>query len=547
MHIRSRALGILVGAACGAAAAQSTLLTLHGVPGDDYGSVLVAVGDVNGDGLPDLAVAAPALASTATSGPLPAVRIVSGADGATLVTMTGASDDQLGAALAAAGDVDLDGVVDLLIGAPGNPGDVDYAQLRSGADGHVLWTLSGMPGIDSVDQFGAAVAGGRDADGDGVPDLLIGAPGVSTQSPYVHNFAYVQLFSGASGQLLLTVTDPVVAEEFGAGVCLVPDADGDGLADLLVGAPTGLVFGDDGRIELRSGTTGAVLQTVPGIADQQFGAWLRSTPDVDGDGASDILVGAGRDPAITFLYGPALLPFFEVGVDGPWPHSADACYFVNASGSPDLLAVDDKVQVDAVDTGWFVDLDGFDLSPQFELQGDADEVLGTSVEFVGDLNGDGWIECAVGSRTGAGPFGGTVHVLSLKELAWPVQFGSGCPGAGGFVPELSTWPEPVTPGLKLDLYTFNGLGGAPALMLFGLQAGSVPLANGCTLLVDPVLSFSLPFVLHSGGPGQGYATLSGLVPWGTPPGVEFVAQVFVKDPFAPGHKCATNGVRIEIE
>src|SRR5262249_33709582 len=157
------------------------------------------------------------------------------------------------------------------------------------ADGHVLRALSGMPGIESVDQFGAAVSGGRDADGDGVPDLLVGAPGISTQSPFLHNFAYVQLFSGASGQPLLTVTDPVVAEEFGTGVCLVPDADSDGLADVLIGAPSGLVFGDDGRIELRAGTTGAVLQTVHGTAHQQFGTWLRPTSDVDGDGASDVL------------------------------------------------------------------------------------------------------------------------------------------------------------------------------------------------------------------------------------------------------------------
>src|SRR5262245_15153923 len=447
MCIRSLVLVVVGGGACGAAAAQSTLLMLHGVPGDDYGLTLAAVGDVNGDGVPDLAIAAPALASTASTGPLPSVRIVSGSDGATLVTMTGAGDDQFGAALAAAGDVDLDGIVDVLLGAPGNPGDVDFVQLRSGADGHVLRTFSGLSGIDSADQFGAAVAGGRDADGDGVPDVLVGAPGTS----FTYFYAYAKLFSGASGQLLLTMTDPVPVEEFGAAVCFMPDADGDGLSDLLVGAPTGQIFGDDGRLELRAGTTGAVLQTVHGTAHQQFGTWLRPTPDIDGDGESDVLVGAGGYPAVTFLYGPALLPILDVGVDGNEPHSADACYFVNAAGLENLLVVDDKVQVDGVDTGWFVDLNGFDFAPQFELQGVAGEALGTSVESVGDLNGDGSIEFAVGSRTGAGPFGGTVRVLSLKELAWPVEFGSGCPGAGGFVPKLGVSPGPVTPGVMLNV------------------------------------------------------------------------------------------------
>ncbi|HEX5009708.1 MAG TPA: integrin alpha [Planctomycetota bacterium] len=538
--------GLLLASMLGAATAQTTLLSLHGVPGDDFGRSVVAVGDANGDGIPDVAIAAPALASTGASGPPPSVRIVSGIDGATLVTITGAGDDQLGAALAAAGDVDLDGIVDLVLGAPGNPDDVDFVQLRSGADGHLLHAWTGSAGIGSVDQFGAAVAGGRDADGDGVPDVLVGAPGTSAQ-PLVL-YAYAQLFSGASGQPLLTLTDTSWLEDYGAGVSLVDDADGDGLADVLLGVPYGVFSGDDGRLELRAGTTGALLANAPGQLHQGLGAWLRPIVDLSGDLVPELLVGCWGDPAIDLLDGATFQEWSPIDFNSPKPHSAHACLYGVFSGFPTIFAADDHAYVGDVNTGRLVGFAGLDFFPDYQYQGVPGDAIGTSVETLGDLNGDGVDEYAVGSRTGAapGPYGGTVRVQSFKDFTPPLIYGSSCPGSGGFAPHLL----PIhggSPGEELELVTANGLGGAPALMLFGLQQASVPLPNGCKLLVSPVLSFTVPFALLSSGPGAGIASVEGVIPWDTPLGLVFTVQVFVADPGAPGHKCATNGVRIVVD
>jgi hypothetical protein len=141
--------------------------------GDQLGRGLASAGDVDGDGVPDFVAGA----IHDDDGGLDAgsARVYSGVDGAALHTFHGtAAGEHQGWSVAGAGDLDGDGRDDVLVGAPGADIDAGSARAYSGADGSLLFEWRGAePGA----QLGAAVAAAGDVDGDGRPDLLLGSPG----------------------------------------------------------------------------------------------------------------------------------------------------------------------------------------------------------------------------------------------------------------------------------------------------------------------------------------------------------------------------------
>jgi hypothetical protein len=141
---------------------------------DGFGGVLVVVGDVNGDGHADVLAGAPA----PLGGCMGAVRIVSGADGALLFeARSRVADDRFGASVDLAGDVDRDGMTDLVVGCPLDAaGDVRSGSvaLVSGKDGSELRRL---PGTRAFGELGRGVAGLGDLDGDGLPEIAVSEPG----------------------------------------------------------------------------------------------------------------------------------------------------------------------------------------------------------------------------------------------------------------------------------------------------------------------------------------------------------------------------------
>lgn len=133
------------------------------------------------------------------------------------------------------------------------------------------------------ERFGTSVSAGPDADGDGHPDVVVGdpAPEQSTE------LGVVSLVSGATGEVLRTWQAEAPGDGFGARVSLGPDADGDGLADVLVAARAH--DGYRGRVTLYSGATGALLAGWDGVAEGAgLGRDLSLGPDVDGDGLGDV-------------------------------------------------------------------------------------------------------------------------------------------------------------------------------------------------------------------------------------------------------------------
>src|SRR5262245_28530518 len=189
--------------------------------------------------------------------------------------------DGFGSAVHAAGDVNKDGYRDIIVGAVGWDGDlpVGYARVYSGKNGSLLHSWSGF------NDFGAAVAGAGDVNGDGHDDLIVGGDGS------------VRVYSGKSGLLLWMKTD--VAGKLGWSVDGLGDVNHDGYSDIVASAPFANVNGVDGSgyVRVYNGKTGATLytRTFGPSLQGRMGWCVSSAGDWDNDGSNDIVVGSPYD------------------------------------------------------------------------------------------------------------------------------------------------------------------------------------------------------------------------------------------------------------
>jgi hypothetical protein len=291
-------------------------------------------GDVNGDGSPDFVVGAYGASSGAgvvyvyMSAPSGTSNLSSTAD----VVLTGPSAyGYAGAAVSIAGDATGDGIDDLLVGAYADSSVGTYSgaiYLVAGAEDLASDSLSSataiLQGEAAYDYAGYALDFAGDFDDDGYDDLVIGAHSEHTVGVFA-GAAYV-VSGTASGTVslntaMLKVLGEAAYDTAGTSVSAAGDVNGDGTADVMVGAPqtnvgatyTGTVY------VVLGGTTGTMSLGVAGARidgqnkAEYVGSAVDQAGDVDGDGLDDLLVGAlgvnhalGQEGSVYVVLSPAI-------------------------------------------------------------------------------------------------------------------------------------------------------------------------------------------------------------------------------------------------
>ena len=250
--------------------------------GDNFGGALSIAGDVNGDGFDDLIIGASGF------DPSGSAYVYSGVNGALLYQWQNGqtSSDTFGESVSAAGDVNGDGFDDLIIGAS-KSGNSGSAYVYSGVNGALLYQWDGGSAGDGL---GGSVSGAGDLNGDGIPDVVVGA-----QYTHNNNRGSAYAYSGADGALLYEWTGEGVAIWFGSSVSGAGDVNGDGFEDVIVGARLesagGLLY--SGAAYVYSGVNGALIYTWGGQnPSDHLGCAVSGAGDTNGDGIDELLIGA---------------------------------------------------------------------------------------------------------------------------------------------------------------------------------------------------------------------------------------------------------------
>jgi hypothetical protein len=382
-----------------------------------FGTSVATAGDVNGDGYDDVIVGAPGY----DNGQYDEGRAYAyhgSAGGPNRTPDWTAESDHLfgyfGTSVATAGDVNGDGYDDVIVGTPA----FVYHGSPAGLSASPNWMAQSHP--DSA--FGESVATAGDVNGDGYDDVIVGAFLFSNgQSAEGRAFLFLGSAEGLSDAPDWTAESDQANAWFGTSVGTAGDVNGDGYADVIVGA-RGYDNGQDleGRAYLYLGSATGLGATADWIAESDkanasFGISVGTAGDVNGDGYSDVIVGAfgytngQENEGRAFVYHGSA---GGLGTTADWTAEPDRAFsWFGASGTAGDVNGDgyDDVIVGAYGYGndqgsvggaflYHGSAGGLSTTPNWWAK--SDQVLsffGESVGTAGDVNGDGYAEHIVGA------------------------------------------------------------------------------------------------------------------------------------------------------
>jgi len=336
------------------------------------GRSVAHISDFDGDGISDYAY------SEHGSQYMGKVHIVSGATGNDLTVYTGSStNDFFGSAIADAGDLDNDGLSDVIIGATG-----------AGTSGKVYvysqnTQLFAFDGSSISGSIGEAVANASDVNNDGVPDILASSP--DNYSFSSGNYGRVVVWSGANGAILHQI-DQSGQTMFGTSLAGLGDIDNDGYGDFAASAPYFSLAGIiNGKVEAFSGATGNPIFMKANFNGVSYGSTIANLGDVNNDGINDL-------------------------------GCADHNFNSGSTGQGEFRVVSGAT--------------GIDL---YDIYGSTGDYLGFSLSSAGDLNNDGHSEFMAGApQFGTSSQDGYVQIYDgatgalLDTITMPsdIKFGS---------------------------------------------------------------------------------------------------------------------------
>lgn len=255
------------------------------------GEKIKSIPDVNSDGAPDILMVSP---NAFASGRYwnGTMRMVSGIDGTTIWNVHGDfHNDRLGDVFNASNDLTGDGLVNIVVGAP-NRSTLGKTQngallMLDGATSQALWIVEGT---DDYASLGSEIIIPADLNGDGLHDIVAATPNANTNN-YVGNGA-IHSFTGNGGAPIWRIDGTSTSAHLGNALLRVADVNGDGVIDLVSGSEYADSNGlsNNGNISGIDGVSGSILWSVNGeTSDTQLGSRLAGVTDLDGDGIKDFV------------------------------------------------------------------------------------------------------------------------------------------------------------------------------------------------------------------------------------------------------------------